>query len=51
MDVSTNFTSSAQLITCGHSTHEAKSMGCKYDILSSHWIPGIFIDEEATKEY
>lgn len=50
-DVSRNFTANAQLLTCGHSTQEAKSMGCKYDILSNHWIPGICMDEEAVKEY
>lgn len=50
-DVSRNFTANAQLLTCGHSTEEAKSMGCRYDILSNHWIPGVCMDEEAVKEY
>ncbi|PTB49543.1 hypothetical protein M431DRAFT_486544 [Trichoderma harzianum CBS 226.95] len=50
-DVNHNFTAHSQLLTCGHSTQEAKSMGCKYDILSNHWIPGVCMDEDAVKEY
>lgn len=46
-----NLTSEAKLLTCGHSTPEAKKLGCQYDILSNHWVPGICMDQEAVKEY
>ncbi|EGP86377.1 uncharacterized protein MYCGRDRAFT_93740 [Zymoseptoria tritici IPO323] len=46
-----NFSLKAKLTTCGHSTPEAKELGCRYDILSNHWIPGACMDEEAVVEY
>jgi hypothetical protein len=46
-----NFTSEAKLLTCGHSTPEAKNLGCQYDILSNHWVPELYMDQEAVKEY
>ena len=46
-----NVTSGAELLTCGHSTPEAKEKGCQYDILSNHWVPDICMDQEAVEEY
>lgn len=51
LDIPSNFTSNASLITCGHSTPEARAKGCRYDILSNHWVPAICMDEEAVAEY
>ena len=46
-----NFTSDAKFLTCGHSTPEAKNLGCQYDILSNHWVPDVCMDQEAVKVY
>lgn len=51
LDTSRNFTSKAELLTCGHSISEAKSMGCQYDILSNHWVPAPCFDQGAIEEY
>jgi hypothetical protein len=36
---SNNITSRAKLIGCGNSVGEARSLGCKYDILLNSWVP------------
>jgi hypothetical protein len=46
-----NLTSDAKLLTCGRSPSEARAKGCRYDILSNHWVPGICMDQEAVAEY
>ena len=51
LDVSRNFTRKAHLLKCGQSTAEAKSLGCRYDILSNHWIPAPCMDQAAVEEY
>lgn len=51
LDLSSNFTSNAELLTCGHSISEAKSLGCRYDILSNHWVPSPCMDQKAVEEY
>jgi hypothetical protein len=42
---------SKRYLKCGNSTEAAKRLGCKYDILSNNWMPGICIDQEAVEEY
>ncbi|MBE3046178.1 hypothetical protein IMZ48_27300 [Candidatus Bathyarchaeota archaeon] len=46
-----NITTGSRLITCGGSTPEAKDLGCEYDILSNHWIPGPCMDQAAVEDY
>ena len=41
----------ANYLLCGTSTEEAKALGCKYDILSNHWVPAPCMDEDAVREY
>lgn len=41
----------ADYLLCGTSTEEAKALGCKYDILSNHWVPAPCMDEDAVREY
>lgn len=36
---------------CGSSIAEAKSLGCKYDSLSTSWLPPICRDDELTAEF
>ncbi|KAF1736524.1 hypothetical protein CRV24_002130 [Beauveria bassiana] len=36
---------------CGTSVAEARAMGCKYDALSSAWLPARCIDEELSREF
>lgn len=41
----------AKYLLCGHSTEEAKTLGCEYDILSNHWLPAPCMDQDAIREY
>ena len=41
----------AKYLLCGTSPEEAKALGCKYDILSNHWVPAPCMDEDAVREY
>lgn len=34
-----NITTGATMIACGHSVAEARTLGCKYDILLNSWVP------------
>ncbi|GAB1316885.1 hypothetical protein MFIFM68171_07095 [Madurella fahalii] len=36
---------------CGTTPDKAIRAGCKYDILSNHWVPGQCLDEAAVAEY
>ncbi|KAH8900093.1 hypothetical protein GQ53DRAFT_816119 [Thozetella sp. PMI_491] len=38
-------------LTCGNSLQEAKSLGCKYDILTNAWLPGQCTDLASIEEY
>ena len=44
-------TAGANYLVCGNSTEQAKALGCKYDILSNHWVPAPCMDEDAVREY
>ncbi|KAE8163770.1 hypothetical protein BDV40DRAFT_299114 [Aspergillus tamarii] len=46
-----NITTNAKLLNCGWTPEEAKALGCQYDILSNHWVPGVCMDQEAIEEY
>ncbi|KAA8647078.1 uncharacterized protein ATNIH1004_005761 [Aspergillus tanneri] len=46
-----NITTKAKLLTCGWTPEEAKALGCQYDILSNHWVPGLCMDQKAVEEY
>lgn len=48
---SNGLTSDATYVKCGHSTEEAKALGCQYDILSNHWVPRQCMDQDAVEEY
>jgi hypothetical protein len=41
----------AKYVTCGSSTEEARKLGCKYDILSNHWVPSPCMDQDAVDVY
>ncbi|PYH90868.1 hypothetical protein BO71DRAFT_282368, partial [Aspergillus ellipticus CBS 707.79] len=43
--------SGATFKVCPNSTEQAKAMGCRYDILSNHWVPGECYDEAAIEDY
>jgi hypothetical protein len=36
---------------CGHSPHEARSRGCKFDIILYSWVPHQCYDPEIQEEY
>jgi hypothetical protein len=46
-----NVTTDATLITCGNSTAETRSLGCKYDVFLNHWVPRPCYDDEWVAEY
>ncbi|KAK4243027.1 hypothetical protein C7999DRAFT_18550 [Corynascus novoguineensis] len=46
-----NFKSHARYISCGKSIAESKSLGCKYDILSNHWVPWQCMDDGSVEIY
>ncbi|KAI1401223.1 hypothetical protein F4819DRAFT_486869 [Hypoxylon fuscum] len=46
-----NFKTHAHYIRCGKSIAESKSLGCKYDILSNHWVPVPCMDDDSVKMY
>jgi hypothetical protein len=46
-----NVTTDATLMTCGNSTTEARSLGCKYDVFLNHWVPRPCYDDEWVAEY
>ncbi|KAK2017508.1 hypothetical protein LZ32DRAFT_665442 [Colletotrichum eremochloae] len=46
-----NVTSTAQYISCGNSTAEAKRNGCRYDTLLNYWVHERCFDEEFESEY
>ncbi|OTA60730.1 hypothetical protein K449DRAFT_446011 [Hypoxylon sp. EC38] len=46
-----NFKTHARFISCGRSTAESKSLGCKYDILSNHWVPAPCMDDDSVEMY
>jgi hypothetical protein len=45
------FLGQADFIECGSTTMEAVERGCKYDILSNHWLPEPCIDQTMIDEY
>jgi hypothetical protein len=42
---------STKIIDCGHSTDEARALGCQFDVLAYHWIPQLCFDNETNNEY
>ncbi|KAK1976849.1 hypothetical protein LZ30DRAFT_636154 [Colletotrichum cereale] len=46
-----NITSSANYISCGNSTAEAKRNGCRYDTLLNYWVHERCFDQEFETEY
>ncbi|RDW71569.1 hypothetical protein BP6252_08132 [Coleophoma cylindrospora] len=40
-----------QYVHCGRSNADAKALGCRYDILSNHWVPQPCMDQGAVEEY
>ncbi|KAK1993964.1 hypothetical protein LX36DRAFT_642240 [Colletotrichum falcatum] len=46
-----NVTSTAQYISCGNSTAEAKRNGCRYDTLLNYWVHERCFDQEFETEY
>lgn len=46
-----NITTNARLQTCGTTPTQARSLGCKYDILLNNWIPAPCYDDEFIQEY
>lgn len=46
-----NLTSHSRFTNCGSSASEAKALGCRYDILSNHWVPSACMDQESVVEY
>ncbi|KAF7595708.1 hypothetical protein BBP40_005152 [Aspergillus hancockii] len=49
-EVSTLITG-AKYVTCGSNAEEARALGCKYDILSNHWVPAPCMDQDAVDVY
>ena len=43
--------SEIDFLTCGHNVEEAKMKGCRYDILTNHWLPEQCIDDFSVQEY
>ncbi|KAL1866490.1 hypothetical protein Daus18300_006725 [Diaporthe australafricana] len=46
-----NITTNAHKLTCGNSIPEAKTLGCKYDLLLNNWVPEPCYDKEWLDEY
>jgi len=46
-----NLTTGATLLSCGNSSTEARSLGCKYDTFLNNWVPAPCYDEEWITEY
>lgn len=45
------FVGTSELLNCGNTTADAKRRGCKYDILSNHWVPPLCWDQYSVEEY
>jgi len=41
----------AQFLRCGNTVEESRSLGCKYDILSNHYVPTQCMDEASVNIY
>ncbi|KAK8037976.1 hypothetical protein PG994_014743 [Apiospora phragmitis] len=46
-----NITTGATYLTCGNSTQEARSHGCRYDVLLNNWVPAPCYDADFVAEY
>ncbi|KAH6654279.1 hypothetical protein BKA67DRAFT_274181 [Truncatella angustata] len=46
-----NITTGAHLLSCGKTAREARSQGCRYDILLNNWVPAPCYDQEWIDEY
>ena len=46
-----DLTTSSKFTGCGRSTTDALARGCKYDILTNHWVPGHCVDPESIEDY
>lgn len=45
------FATHSGYLTCGSNKEEAKSLGCEYDILTNHWLPGQCADPKSIQDY
>lgn len=45
------FATHSGYLTCGRNRDEAKSLGCEYDILTNHWLPGKCTDPKSIQDY
>ncbi|KAL6909225.1 hypothetical protein GGI43DRAFT_380027 [Trichoderma evansii] len=45
------FATHSGYLTCGHDKKEAKALGCEYDILTNHWLPGQCTDPKSIQDY
>ncbi|KAJ2982634.1 hypothetical protein NQ176_g1256 [Zarea fungicola] len=45
------FASHSGYLSCGHNRDEAEANGCKYDILTNHWLPGKCQDLKSIEDY
>ncbi|KAK8002949.1 glycoside hydrolase family 10 protein [Apiospora arundinis] len=46
-----NITTGARYLTCGNSTQDARSHGCRYDVLLNNWVPAPCYDADFIAEY
>ncbi|KAK7966559.1 uncharacterized protein PG986_000836 [Apiospora aurea] len=46
-----NITTGATYLICGNSTQEARSRGCRYDVLLNNWVPAPCYDADFVAEY
>ena len=46
-----NITTGAKYLICGNSTQEARSHGCRYDVLLNNWVPAPCYDADFVAEY